>query len=264
MYRLLAIDLDGTLLPPDHIITQRTLDILHRATETGILLVIATGRVPIIIRSLLGKLPLNAPQITSNGATIIDIRTNDIMYEQFIPASNVLPAIDALRHLDLQLCYYTSKQLYMEKSFYDTQDSSYLENIAAVAIDDLAKLSSQPCLKLGAYGDASTMREKRIQLGNSFAGQLYVTQTSSQWLEILHPDVSKANALKFITKLLDIRPEEVLAIGDNHNDIEMLRFAGLGIAMGNAHEEVKSVADYVTLKNTEDGVAVALEKFLSL
>jgi hydroxymethylpyrimidine pyrophosphatase-like HAD family hydrolase len=79
----------------------------------------------------------------------------------------------------------------------------------------------------------------------------------------MHPDVSKANALKFITKLLDIQPEEVLAIGDNHNDIEMLRFAGLGIAMGNAHEEVKSVADYVTLKNTEDGVAVALEKFLS-
>jgi Cof subfamily protein (haloacid dehalogenase superfamily) len=151
----------------------------------------------------------------------------------------------------------------MEKSFYDAQDSSYLENIAAIESDDLTKIFPQPCLKLGAYGDASTIREKRIQLGKLFAGQLYVTQTSDRWLEIMHPDVSKANALKFITERLGIQPEEVLAIGDNHNDIEMLRFAGLGIAMGNAHEEVKSVADYVTLKNTEDGVAVALEKFLS-
>jgi Cof subfamily protein (haloacid dehalogenase superfamily) len=264
MYRLLAIDLDGTLLPPDHIITQRTHTILQRAARAEIRIVIATGRVPTIFRSLLGQLPLNAPQITSNGAAIIDLQTNCVMHEQFVPAAAVLPAIEALRSLDLQICYYTSKHLYMEKPFYATYESNYLANIAAIEIDDITSIAQQPCLKLGAFGDVSSIRAKRLQLERLFKGQLYVTQTSPRWLEILHPDVSKANALKIIVQSFKIKPEEVLAIGDNHNDIEMLRFAGLGIAMGNAHDEVKSVADYVTLKNTEDGVAVALEKFLSL
>ena len=264
MYRLLAIDLDGTLLPPDHIITPRTYAILQRAATADIRIVIATGRVPTIFRSLLGRLPLNAPQITSNGAAIIDIQTNRVLQEQFIPATEVLTAIEALRSLDLQLCYYTSEHLYMESSFYAMHDSDYLTNIAAQEIDDITNLAQQPCLKLGAFGDASSIRAKRQRLDQIFKGQLYVTQTSPRWLEVLHPGVSKANALKIIVQNFNIQPEEVLAIGDNHNDIEMLRYAGLGIAMGNAHDEVKRVADYVTLKNTEEGVAFALEKFLSL
>jgi Cof subfamily protein (haloacid dehalogenase superfamily) len=264
MYRLLAIDLDGTLLTPDHIITQRTHNILQRAAKADIRIVIATGRGPTVFRLLLGQLPLNGPQITSNGAAIIDLPTNRVMHEQFMPATVVLPAIEVLRSLDLQLCYYSSEHLYMEKALYMAHDDDYLASFAAVEIDDITKAAQQPCLKLGATGDISTIRAKRQQLDRLFSGQLYVTQTAPQWIEILHPDVSKANALKIIAQDFGIPPEEIIAIGDNHNDIGMLRFAGLGIAMGNAHDEVKDVADYITLKNTEDGVAVALEKFLSL
>ncbi len=104
------------------------------------------------------------------------------------------------------------------------------------------------------------MREKRELLQQHLAGQLYVTQASSKLLEFLHPEVSKGNALTTIARILGIAPEEVVAIGDNHNDIGMLQFAGLGIAMGNAHEEVKAAANYVTTRNSEEGVALALEE----
>ncbi len=81
-------------------------------------------------------------------------------------------------------------------------------------------------------------------------------------MEFLHPEASKGNALRIIASDLAIKPEEIVAFGDNHNDIGMLRLAGLGVAMGNAHEEVKAVADYVTGSNTEEGVAAAIEELI--
>jgi Cof subfamily protein (haloacid dehalogenase superfamily) len=261
MYRLLAIDLDGTLLTPQHTISAYTKTVLNKAVDAGMSLVVATGRVPYIFHEIGNQLPLNAPQITSNGATIIDLHTNTLLHEQFVPVDLVLPAMEAAQEIGLQLCYYSDEYLYAEQKLYDLHNW-YLSGIPVTITPDIVSLHTQPCIKLGAYGNVSTIREKRQELERRFAGKLYVTQTAQEWLEILHPEVSKANALKVVTRLLNVKPEEVIAFGDNHNDIGMLRFAGLGIAMGNAHDEIKAVADYVTLSNAEDGVAVALEKFV--
>jgi len=261
MYHLLAIDLDGTLLTPQHTISAYTKTVLNKAVDAGMSLVLATGRVPYIFHEIGNQLPLNAPQITSNGATIIDLHTNTLLHEKFVPVDLVLPAMEAAQEIGLQLCYYSDKYLYAEQTLYDLHNW-YLSGIPVTITPDIMSLYPQPCIKLGAYGNATTIREKRQELERHFAGKLYVTQTAQEWLEILHPEVSKANALKVVTRLLNVKPEEIIAFGDNHNDIGMLRFAGLGIAMGNAHDEIKAVADYVTLSNAEDGVAVALEKLV--
>ena len=126
----------------------------------------------------------------------------------------------------------------------------------------MASLYPQTCIKVAGIGEAETLRDKRRELESIFAGKLYVTQSSFDILEFLHPNVSKGNALSVIAKDLGIAPEEVVAIGDNHNDIGMMRFAGLGVAMGNAHEEVKEAADYVTLSNAEEGVAAVIEELI--
>jgi Cof subfamily protein (haloacid dehalogenase superfamily) len=131
-----------------------------------------------------------------------------------------------------------------------------------VEVEDVASLYPLTCIKVAGIGEESTLREKRRELERIFAGKLYVTQSSFDILEFLHPEVSKDNALKTIATDLGIAPAEIVAIGDNHNDIDMIRYAGLGVAMGNAHEEVKAAADYVTLSNSEEGVAVVVEKLL--
>lgn len=261
MYRLLAIDLDGTLLTPQHTLSPYTISVLQKAVDAGMFLVVATGRVPYIFHEIGKQLPLNAPQITSNGSTIIDVHTGDILHEQFIPVDLVLPAMQAVHSLGMQLCCYTDTILYAEKSLYDL-GNWYLAGVPVTTTEDITRLSTTPCIKLGTYGDAAMIREKRQELERMFAGKLYVTQTAQEWLEILHPEVSKANALQIVMRLLDVKPEEVIAFGDNHNDLDMLRVAGLGIAMGNAHDEVKAVADYITTTNAEDGVALAIEKFV--
>ena len=261
MYRLLAIDLDGTLLTPlphKHI-SPRTYKALRHAVDAGMVIVIATGQTLSVLQNVCAKLPLSAPQIIENGAIIADIHTGAIFHEQFIPPDLILPALAALRTLGLYRAYHTLHRVYVDK---DTPRARnwYRPPVAPVIeIEDVASLYPLPCIKVAGIGEESTLREKRRELERIFDGKLYIAQSSFDIIELLHPDISKGNALSVIAKDLHIRPEEIVAFGDNHNDIGMLQLAGLGVAMGNAHEEVKMAADYVTLSNAEDGVAVVVE-----
>ena len=264
MYRLLAIDLDGTLLtpPPHKMITPRTFDVLCRASVAGMALVIATGQMLQVLRAVCGDLPLTAPQIIENGAMVVDIRSGRILHEKLLPAEHILPALDTLRSFGLFRAYHTYERVYVDYNTPRARNWYRPPVPQVVEVEDVASLYPQSCIKVAGIGEESTLREKRIELERIFAGKLYVTQSSFDLVEFLHPEVSKVNALKTIAADLGIAPEEIVAIGDNHNDIGMIRFAGLGVAMGNAHDEVKASADYVTSSNTEEGVAAVIEKLL--
>jgi len=264
MYRLLAIDLDGTLLtpPPQKIITPRTHTALCQAAERGILIVIATGQTLSVLRNVCAGLPLSAPQIIENGAVIADIQSGAILHEKLLPTEYILPTLEILRKIGLYRAYHTHARVYVDKNTPRARNWYRPPVLPAVEVEDVASLYPQPCIKVAGIGEASSLREKRFELERHFAGQLYVTQSSFDILEFLQLTVSKGNALRTIAADLGIPPEEIMAFGDNHNDIGMLRFAGFGVAMGNAHEEVKAVADYATLSNSEDGVAVAIEKMV--
>ncbi len=264
MYRLLAIDLDGTLLTPlphKHI-TPRTYKALRQAFDADMVIVIATGQTLSVLQSVCAELPLSAPQIIENGAIIADIHTGAIFHKQFIPPDLILPALATLRTLGLYRAYHTLHRVYVDK---DTPRARnwYRPPVAPVIeIEDVASLYPLPCIKVAGIGEENTLREKRRELERIFNRKLYVAQSSFDIIELLHPKVSKGNALSIIAKDLHIKPEEIVAFGDNHNDIGMLQLAGLGIAMGNAHEEVKMAADYVAPSNAEDGVAVVIEDLI--
>jgi Cof subfamily protein (haloacid dehalogenase superfamily) len=265
MYRLLAIDLDGTLLTPSpyKLITPRTYNALHQAVENGMAIVIATGQMLQVLRTVCASLPLTAPQIIENGALVVDILSGTVLHEKLMPVEYILPTLETLRTFGLFRAYHTYERVYVD---YNTPRSRtwYRPPVPpAVEVEDVASLYPQTCIKIVGIGEENTLREKREELECIFKGKLYVTQSSFDLLEFLHPEASKVNALKAIAADLGIAPEEIVAIGDNHNDIGMIRFAGLGVAMGNAHDEVKAAADYVTLSNAEDGVAAVIEELLN-
>src|SRR5947209_352928 len=262
MYRLLAIDLDGTLLSPEKLITPRTYNLLCQIEQKGVAIVIATGQTVQVLRAVCGKLPLTAPQIIENGAVVVDMQSGVVLHEKLIPRELILPTLEVLRTFGLHRAYHTHKRVYVD---YDTPRARrwYRPPVPPVVeVEDVASLYPQTCIKVAGIGAAETLREKRLELERIFAGKLYVTQSSFDIVEFLHPEVSKGNALKVIAEDLGIAAEEVVAIGDNHNDIGMLRFAGLGVAMGNALDEVKEAADFVTLSNAEEGVAAVIEKVI--
>jgi Cof subfamily protein (haloacid dehalogenase superfamily) len=260
MYRLLAIDLDGTLLTPQKTITPRTYEAIRQAVAAGMTLVIATGQTLDVLRTVCADLPLKVPQIIYNGAVIADIQSGTVLYERLVPTEYILSTLELMHSNGLHRAYHTHKRVYVDEGTPNARNWYRAPVPPAIEVSGVESLYPQPCIKLVGVGDAITLREKREALEQRLAGQLYVTQASRDLLEFLHPEVSKANALITVARILGISPEEVVAIGDNHNDIGMLQFAGLGIAMGNAHDEVKAAANHVTTHNSENGVALALEE----
>ena len=262
MHRLLAIDLDGTLLTPrpHKIITPRARHALRLCAEAGITIVIATGQNLAVLRSECGDLPLNGPQIIENGAVIAGI-DGTIYHEKLLPEAYVLPVLLMLRETGFYRAYHTIHRVFADVDAPRVREWYRPPVPPAIEIEDITSLTL-PCVKVVGIGPESLIRARRDEFERMYAGKLYVTQSSFDLIEFLHPDVSKGNALVNIAADLGIAAEEVVAFGDNHNDIGMLRFAGLGVAMGNAHDEVKAEADYVTDSNAEDGVAAAIEKLV--
>lgn len=264
MYRLLAIDLDGTLLTPRprKIITPRTHYALQQAVAAGVRIVIATGQSLAMLQHLCRDLPITGPQIIENGALIADMQTGQHYHEHLLPAEQALPVLTALQQAGFHRAYHTLDRVYADnnaprvRQWYDPPVPPVIE------LEDVASLYPEPCIKIVGIGEESRIRARRQALMDAFDGQLYVTQSAFDLLEFLHPAVSKEAGLKTIARDLGIRPEEIVAIGDEHNDIGMLRFAGLGVAMGNAHDEVKNEANHVTGSNAEDGVAAVIEEFI--
>jgi Cof subfamily protein (haloacid dehalogenase superfamily) len=263
VYRLLAIDLDGTLLTPrpEKRITPRTRLALHQAAEAGLSLVIATGQTLAVLRHVCGELPLGGPQIIENGAVIASLKGRVYQTHEF-PAQYVLPVLALLRSAGCYRAFHTLSRVYVDQQTPRARDWYPPPVPPVIEVDDVASLYPLPCLKLVGVAEPAQIRELRTAWGQQFAGQLYVTQSSFDLIEFLHPEVSKGHALQAIATDLGIAPEEVVAFGDDHNDIGMLRFAGLGVAMGNAREEVKAEAKYVTASNAEEGVARAIEDII--
>ncbi len=262
MYRLLAIDLDGTLLTPQKQITPRTHDLLCQIAQAGVAIVIATGQTSQVLRAVCADLPLTAPQIIENGALIVDLAQDKILHEQLIPDEYILPTLDVLRSFGLYRVYHTHERVYADKGTPRARAWYRPPVPPVIEVEDVASLYPLRCIKVAGIGAADTLRDKRHELERIFADKLYVTQSSFDILEFLHPNVSKGHALKVIAADLGIASSEVIAIGDNHNDIGMLHFAGIGVAMGNAHDEVKAIADHTTSSNAEEGVAAVIEEMI--
>ncbi len=199
MYRLLAIDLDGTLLTPQKFITPRTQKALFQAAEMGITIVIATGQTFQVLRQVCAGLPLTAPQIIENGAIIADIQHGTVLHEQLLPAEYILPALDTLRSLGLYRVYHTFQCVYVDNNTPRARNWYRPPLSPPVEIADVASIYPQPCIKIVGVGEVETLREKRRELERIFDGTLYVTQSSPDLVELLHPAVSKGNALRAIS-----------------------------------------------------------------
>src|SRR5947199_9616057 len=173
MYRLLAIDLDGTLLTPQKVITSRTHQLLCQVSEAGIAIVIATGQTAQVLRAVCAELPLRAPQIIENGAVIVEIQSGTILHEKLIPKEQILPTLDILRSFGLYRAYHTHERVYVD---YNTPRARrwYRPPVPPVIeVEDVASLYPQTCIKVAGIGEAESLRDKRQELERIFAGKLY-------------------------------------------------------------------------------------------
>lgn len=261
-YKLIAVDLDDSLLGDDLNISKRNKDALMEASKRGVVVTIATGRMYCSALPYIEQLKLDVPVITYQGGLIKNTLSQEVLYHCPIPLDIAMAVIEKSVSDGAYLQVYVDDKYYMEE--YNEYSELYRLNIgvAGTAVGPLDKFLKKPPTKMLIIGEPSTILKMKEEYSKLFRDTLQVTISKPNYLELTNKDATKGKALEYLAKSLKIDREEIIAIGDSYNDIPMIKYAGLGVAMGNAHEDVKKWADYVTLTNNEDGVAEVVYKFI--
>lgn len=281
-YRLLALDVDGTLLTSQGAITRRTKRAIRRAMAAGIHVTLATGRVLPSARLFARALGLGTPLVVSDGALIADpagapggqpailfARRLDRGLAREVTGFLLDAGLPVVLHYDDHLASsYRVPWANLIKSLTRAHLRHYLAMRRAIrylAGPELARYidaGRDGPAKISAIGDEQRLQPVQRELAARFGERVHLTHSGPRSFDILAAGVSKAAGLERLASLLGVGREEIVAIGDNDNDLEMLRFAGLGVAMGNAAEAVRRCARFVTRTNDEDGVAYVIERIL--
>ena len=261
-YKLIVLDLDGTLTNSKKVITPRNREILIRVQEQGVRLVLASGRPTYGIVPLANELRMNEFGgfiLSYNGGEIINWETQEMIYENVLP-NDVVPVLyECARSHQLSILTYDGAEIVTENSQDPyVQKEAFLNKMAVRETNDFLTDITLPVAKCLIVGDADKLIPLEAELCLRLQGRINVFRSEPYFLEL---GIDKALSLAVLLKEIGVERKEMIAIGDGYNDLSMIKFAGLGIAMGNAQEPVKKAADYITLSNEEDGVAEALEHF---
>lgn len=289
MYKLAAIDLDGTMLNQYGIVTQRTKQAIERAQQRGIEVIIASGRPMDSIKAIAEEIKSEKYFISGNGAIIYDIQNDEIIYENTLKKQKTLDIIKICEENSIYYNIYTEKEiiaknlqcnvLYYHKENLNKEEKNkthinIVENIYDYIVDRDEKVVKITICDNNQVIFNSIMRKlKEIEeievLEVSHMSRKIIRQGSVDvpieyfYTEVSAQNVDKWNAIEFLKEKMQIKTEEIVAIGDNVNDKKMIENAGLGIAMGESTPVIKNVANQITGSNNEDGVAQALENLWS-
>ena len=263
-YKLIVLDLDGTLTNSKKVITPRNREILIRVQEQGVRLVLASGRPTHGIVPLANELRMNEFGgfiLSYNGGEIINWETQEMIYENVLP-NDVVPVLyECARSHQLSILTYDGAEIVTENSQDPyVQKEAFLNKMAVRETNDFLTDITLPVAKCLIVGDADKLIPLEAELCLRLQGRINVFRSEPYFLELVPQGIDKALSLAVLLKEIGVERKEMIAIGDGYNDLSMIKFAGLGIAMGNAQEPVKKAADYITLSNEEDGVAIAVEK----
>ena len=252
----------GTLLTDAKEITSRTRRCFIALEARGVSLILSTGRSFEALEPYKNDLNLNHPVICYNGARILG-NSGELIKDHLLPDDIARHIIDFAREDGVHIQIYRNGKLYFEKK---TPESDFYENHVnikgkIVNFNDFDPLGITKIMYLGDHDHLVGLGE---EIENKFGERLSVMFSNPMFLEFMDGGVSKGSALFEVTDYLDISIDNIMAFGDGQNDISMIETAGIGIAMDNATDEVRAVADSITLSNNDDGVAVFLEEFFKL
>jgi len=261
-YKLIAIDIDDTLLNDDIQVTEGTKKALERAINAGVTVTLATGRMYASAKKIAEQIQLNVPIITYQGALVKTLLDGEVLYERSVPADAARKVLDYANEHGLHL------QLYVDDVLYGTEDNariqaySKLTNIPYVIEPNFELLIDKPNHKMLIIDEPEVLDHHIEILQQMLGDQLHITKSKAHYLEFMHKEGTKGHALQFLAQHIGCSMDQTIGIGDAWNDREMISVAGLGVAMGNAVPSLKEIADYVTLSNNEEGVRHVIEKFI--
>ena len=269
--RMIGVDLDGTLLNSEKQLTAYTREVLKKAIEQEVAVVVATGRPFSGVPDDLKHFPGIRYALTANGARILDMQKQKVVYENLLSVESSEKVIDILRKHHAIHEFFVDGVGYMNEDglknvyayFEDPHMAEYLQSTRIPVKDVKEKLQTMKCEVDKLQGIFRNQKDKEEELEelNTLSG-IVVTAAMDNNLEINKEGTNKGLGLLQLGKSLGISREEIMACGDGGNDVEMLKEVGFAVAMANGSDPVKKAADFVTVSNDEDGVAKAIERFV--
>lgn len=257
MYKLLALDLDGTLLDNQGGLSSKQILAVRKAQEAGVTVVLATGRYYMQTKRIIDQLGFKGLLVSNDGAVTIKTNTKEILHEFSYSINEVAPLIYYCRKHNIHFSVCTAFDYFVE-FMDDYQEEKHKKYEIAHTIHYDVLTLKEKVMKFTVHDVNRKEGWQNIGLSESLKRKV----DGEFFKEFVHQEASKTSGLKKVLEHLNISPSEMIAIGDYYNDLDMIEYAGLGIAMGNAPEEVKQKANAITLSNEEDGVYYAVEKYI--
>ncbi|MCK4258602.1 MAG: HAD family phosphatase [Halanaerobiales bacterium] len=262
-YRLIAIDMDDTLLGDDLKIGSRTKERIQLAREAGVKVVIATGRMFQAIVPYIQELDLKEPAIVYNGALVQRFGDRDSLVHYPIPLKFAKRIASRVENAGSQLNAYIDDKLYVRARTPEVLYYMERTKVDSIEVGPIANfLQAPPTKLLVIHRNLQEINQLKEELQEEFGEDLSITGSKSYFIEITASGISKGAALAELTKKMGISSREVIAIGDGLNDLTMVKWAGLGVAVQNAHPDLRKAADYVTSSCDEEGVAQVIDQFI--
>lgn len=261
MIRLLALDLDGTVIDDSLTISPAVRTAVQNAAALGVHITLATGRMFRATLPYARELGVRGPIVCYQGAGVFDTESGDVLYQEPVPNAVVMRVYERAKRDGFHV------QMYKNDRFYVEEDNDYaafyarLAGTAAIVVDSLAReFAGCGSMKVNMNADAARIAGYEPIMREYLGAQAYVTRSLPEFLEVMNPRVNKGRALRFVAQRLGISIECTMAVGDSYNDVTMLQAAGLGAAMGSSPQELKDVAQVIVGDYRHDGVAEAIER----
>ena len=273
MYKMICIDIDGTLIRPDHTLSVETIKAIRRARDKGVMIVLSTGRMYRSARLYADELELDFPIISANGSYVRDKATSEIIYEKNLSKDDLTFIMEVLDKYGVKINFYNKDTMYI------SEHRDYVSRYEALSktLPPEKRIEIKYITKEYPMNDFIEEFGGYIQKGIVFPNEgiisairnevaenklLKVVSSGDDNIEFTSHLADKGLGVLALAKARNIKPSEIICIGDSENDLSMLKIAGLAVAMGNAIPEVKEAAEYITDTNVNDGVAKMINKFI--
>lgn len=264
--KMLVLDIDGTIFKKDYTASERVKQTLKSLVKKGIKVVLCTGRMYAATKQIAKELELNTPVISYQGGLVKNFLNDEkTLFEKTMDETLSLDVIKELKKRNIFFNLYINDELLVEHDSILIQQYVDARNIKYRIVGNCENLNLKGMNKILAIDDDVNLIENlQKEMAQRYKDKLYVIRSTPRFCEFSNPEATKGNAVRFLADMWGIKKEEIMACGDQDNDIEMLLAAGVKVAMGNATEDLKKIADYVTDSVDNDGVVKAVEKFIGI
>lgn len=262
--KMIALDIDGTVMDKNFNISGEVKSVIKNAADKGIYIVLATGRMYGATVPIAEELGIKTPLVVYQGSLIREFyNSSNILRHRTVSSEFFAEIVKDLRNYGVQINAYINDKLYAENITPILEEYSSDRNIPVYKLGDFEETkNSKPTKLMGIDYDTDLIDKIKNELKQKYKGNINVTKSTRHFCEFVNSKCSKADSILFLANKFGLDKSQIMAIGDQDNDKDMIEVAEIGVAMGNSDEELKQIADYVTDTVDNNGAALAIEKFV--